>query len=111
MCSRRSWRAYRMPRLRLSAAARRDLEMIQDRGLADFGAYAARRHMAGFGRVFALLRAHPFSGEARPAYGEGIRAVSHRPHRVLYRVRDDEILIVRIVHAAMDVRDVSGEDQ
>ncbi|MFC3439897.1 type II toxin-antitoxin system RelE/ParE family toxin [Sphingobium rhizovicinum] len=91
-----------MPRIRLSVAARQDLDDIQDRGLEAFGLAAVRRHMQGFNRIFALLRTHPAIGEARPDYGDSIRVFSHRPHRIFYHVGEREILIVRVLHAAMD---------
>ncbi|NWK98470.1 hypothetical protein DM806_22955 [Sphingobium lactosutens] len=92
-----------MPRIRLTVAARQDLNDIQDRGLESFGPEVVRAHMLGFERVFTLLRAHPAAGEARPDYGEGIRVFSHRPHRIFYHhIGEKDILIVRILHSAMD---------
>lgn len=89
-----------MARLRLTSAARRDLSAIQDLGLIEFGLSATRRHMAGFERKFALLRAHPEAGQERPEFGEKIRALPHPPHRILYLIASDEVLIVRILHSA-----------
>jgi plasmid stabilization system protein ParE len=100
-----------MNKLRLTVAARRDLESIQDKGLEDFGVSTVRAHMEGFDRVFALLRGHPSAGQARPEYGEGIRVFSHRPHRVLYRAGEREILIIRVLHSAMDVRKALRDKQ
>ena len=97
-----------MPRIRLTVAARQDLIAIQDHGLEYFGLEAVRAHMQGFERIFALLRTHPAAGEARPDYGDGIRAFSHRPHRVLYHVGEQTILILRILHSAMDAPSALG---
>jgi toxin ParE1/3/4 len=91
-----------MPRLRLTAAATRDLDLIQDRGVEHFGVKATRAHMEGFQRVFGLLRRYPAVGQAKTEYGEGVRVFSHRPHRVIYHVDEQEILILRILHSAMD---------
>lgn len=91
-----------MPKIRLTVAAQQDLIAIQDRGLDVFGLDAVRLHMQGFEHIFTLLRAHPAAGEARPDYGDGIRVFSHRRHRVLYHVGETEILIVRVIHSAMD---------
>lgn len=91
-----------MPRIRLTVAARQDLNDIQDRGLESFGPETVRAHMLGFEHIFTLLRAHPAAGEARPDYGEGIRVFSHRPHRIFYHIGENDILIVRILHSAMD---------
>lgn len=91
-----------MHKLRLTVAARDDLQRIQDRGLEQFGLDAVRRHMQGFDRIFALLRTHAQAGTARPDYGDGIRVFPHRPHRIVYHVDDRDILILRILHSAMD---------
>jgi plasmid stabilization system protein ParE len=53
-----------MTKLRLSVAAQRDLEAIQEIGLRDFGANAAREHLAGFERIFSMLREHPSAGRS-----------------------------------------------
>lgn len=89
--------------------ARRDLEAIRDVGVQEFGAEAAERHLLGFERHFALLRTHPFAGQKRPEFALGIRSLSHRPHRLLYRVDGDTVLIVRIIHHRQDVRGAMRE--
>jgi len=76
--------------------------------LEDFGLDAVRKHMAGFEDRFALLRRHPLAGEARPELGAATRSLAHRPHRIFYRYVGGEVLIVRILHAAMDERRALG---
>jgi len=100
-----------MTRLRLSRAAQNDLEDIQETGLIEFGINATRNHMAGFERIFALLRERPLTGQDRPDFGAGIRSFSHRPHRLLYRVERGEVLIVRILHGARDARSIMRDQQ
>lgn len=97
-----------MRKFRLTLAAQRDLNMIQDHGLAEFGVVAVRAHMEGFDRTFGLLRDHPLSGQARPDIGERIRVFSHPPHRILYRLADDALVIARVVHAAQDMGRLAG---
>lgn len=94
-----------MTDLRLTAQARQDLEEIQAAGLRDHGNVATRKHMAGFERVFDLLREHPSAGQARSEYGPNFRSFSYHPHRIFYRFEDNAVLIVRILHAARDVVD------
>jgi toxin ParE1/3/4 len=93
-----------MADLRLSAMARRDLEAIRDAGVEEFGPDVAERHLLGFEHHFGLLRQHPFAGQSRPEFALGIRSLSHRPHRLLYRVDGDTVLVVRIIHHRQDVR-------
>ena len=65
------------------------------------------RAAAGLEARFALLRQHPFAGPPRPEYEIGIRSLAHPPHRILYPVDGDAMLIVRIIHQARDVRRAS----
>jgi toxin ParE1/3/4 len=94
-----------MTDLRLTAQARQDLEDIQAAGLRDHGNSSTRNHMAGFERVFDLLREHPNAGQARSEYGPNFRSFSYHPHRIFYRSEAGGVLIVRILHAARDVAD------
>ncbi len=64
--------------------------------------------MEGFDRIFVLPSEHPSAGQSQPEYGEDIRVFSHKPHRILYRAGERELLIVRVLHAAMDVRGALG---
>lgn len=100
-----------MARVRLTAAARRDLQTIQAEGPSQFGDQASLRHMASFKKIFALLRAYPLAGAMYPAYGEGVRLLVNPPHRILYRVLDGTVVIARILHAARDVRHLVDQRQ
>ena len=91
-----------MVRLRLSAEARRDLRLIGEAGVRAHGQAAARRYLDGFRRLFGMLREQPFAGQERPEFELGIRSLSHRPYRILYRVTDDMVQIDRIIHQARD---------
>ena len=93
-----------MTRLRVSAQARRDLQDIGRTGIRDHGRTASAAHIEGFRRLFALLRDQPFAGQEWPELDLGIRSLSHRPHRILYRVEGDTVIIDRIIHQARDVR-------
>ena len=90
--------------LRVSVEARRDFREIKDRGVREFGPERAREHLAGFGRLFRLLRDQPFAGQERPDIEAGVRSLSHRPHRILYEIESDIVVILRIIHQARDVR-------
>ncbi len=93
-----------MAKLRVSAEARRDLEEIGRVGVRDHGPVAAGAYLDGFRRLFRLLREQPFAGQERPELALGVRSLSHRPHRILYRIEDDTVVIDRIIHQARDVR-------
>lgn len=99
-----------MVRLRVSAQARRDLQDISDKGVLDFGPAAAANHMNGFRRLFLLLREQPSAGQARPELGAGLRSLSHPPHRILYRLLGDTVVIYRVLHHAQDIRRVVRDE-
>jgi plasmid stabilization system protein ParE len=47
------------------------------------------------------LAAQPLIGAEVPEYGdEAIREVFEHPYRILYRVSDDQVQVVAVVHAA-----------
>jgi toxin ParE1/3/4 len=51
-----------------------------------------------------LLRDHPYAGQDRPELGAGIRSLVESRYLILYRLGHDEVLIVRILHGARDIR-------
>ena len=60
--------------------------------------------MRGFDELFDLLRRHSFAGQKASDLGKGIRSLTHRSHRILYQAGKDEVLIVRVLHHAMDAK-------
>jgi toxin ParE1/3/4 len=98
-----------MTKLRLSAAARTDLQEIREIGVREHGTAAAEAHLRGFRRWFQLLREYPLAGQERAEFERGIRSLSHRPHRILYQVAGDTVLIVRILHSSRDIRSALRE--
>jgi toxin ParE1/3/4 len=49
------------------------------------------------------LRENPFSGVDCSSISKGLRRLNVKRHRVFYRVHDDWIEIVRVLHSRMDV--------
>jgi toxin ParE1/3/4 len=97
--------------VRLTDLARADLAQIRDYGVEWFGNAAAERYLAGLHRALLLLSDHPRAGQERPEFRQDVRSLPHRPHRILYTVADDGVLILRIIHQARDVRGVLDETQ
>lgn len=91
-----------MPDVRLSEAAIADLVEIDAFGAEHFGDDAADAYQRGIDKVLTRLEAFPLSGELRPGYGNDIRCVVHRSHRILYKVESDGIVIARILHHSRD---------
>jgi toxin ParE1/3/4 len=90
-------------RVKLSAAARRDLAKIDEYSLEQFGDEVASAYSRGFNDVFGLLGELPLSGQARPDYREGTRCKMHKSHRILYRVDGETVLVQRILHHSQNV--------
>jgi toxin ParE1/3/4 len=91
-------------KLRLSRAAEEEFEAIDAYSSEQFGDELAANYMRGFDELFDLLRRHPFAGQDASKLGKGIRALTHRSHRIFYQAGKGEVLIVRILHHAMDAK-------
>jgi toxin ParE1/3/4 len=85
-------------------AAETDLVEFDEFSASRFGEAVAEAYMHGFDEAFGLLRDFPLSALLNPDLGEGIRCLVHRQHRIFYQVGGDAVLIIRIVHYAMDAR-------
>lgn len=91
-----------MARVVPTQAARADLVAIRLYSLEQFGTDVADDYFLGFDLAFDRLASHPHAGNATPEYGKAYRCLVHRSHRIFYEVRDDVVLIIRILHHAMD---------
>jgi len=60
--------------------------------------------MRGFDELFDLLRRHPLAGQEASDLGKAMRSLTNRRHRILYQAGKDEVLIVRVLHHAMDAK-------
>jgi toxin ParE1/3/4 len=91
-------------KLRLSSKAVADLDAIDAYSFEQYGDEVATTYMRGFDELFDLLRRHSLAGQDASELGKGIRSLLHRSHRIFYQLGKDEILIVRILHHAIDVK-------
>lgn len=90
--------------LRLSSAAETELEAIDAFSFEQFGDEVASTYMRRFDELFDLLRRHPLAGQEASDLGKGMRSLTHLRHRILYQAGTDDVLIVRILHHAMDAK-------
>lgn len=98
-----------MADIEFTNAAVADLSEIDEYSLAHFGEDAAEAYMRGFDKAFVLLRDHPQAGAAAAGQGKAYRCLAHRKHRIFYRVENEKVLIVRILHHARDAKGMLGE--
>jgi toxin ParE1/3/4 len=92
-------------RYRISSLARRDLDEIHDFIALD-KPEAARRWLKKTMDQFAWLANDPGSGEARDDIRPEVRSVSHGNYVIFFRVRQEHLEIVRVLHGARDVRNL-----
>ena len=85
-------------------AARADLVYLREYSIEQFGPDVADDYILGFEAAFDRLAEFPLSGVARAELGQDIRCLVHRRHRIFYTVQGETVLIIRIVHHAMDAQ-------
>ena len=88
-------------RLELSLRAQADLDAIRDYTVGQFGAAQAIAYLDAIEAAFRRLLAYPMMGT--PALRPDIRAFGCRQHQIYYALDDERILVVRVLHKAMDV--------
>ena len=89
-------------RLKLREDASRDLDEIYDYSLAAHGSDQAERYLRGLWAAMDGLCIYPYSwpvSDLRP----GLRSLSVAMHCIFYRIEGDAIVIVRVLHKAMDI--------
>jgi toxin ParE1/3/4 len=86
----------------IAPLARNDLDEIWDYIAAD-NPSAAERLLSTFHEKFLLLSRHPLLGQAREELLAGLRSLSVGNYVVYYRVRENRVQIVRVLHGARDV--------
>ena|SRR5829696_311365 len=91
-----------MAQLRFSAAAERDL--------IDIGNFIARENPAAAAVLVErleehcqVLAAYPLIGRARDELAPGLRSLAFGRYVIFYRVPDDCVEIVRVLHGARDL--------
>ena len=86
-------------KLRLTRAARSDLEDIRRRTVEVWGRDQWLRYYAGIEAVFARLRADPQVGRERNALAPGLRSILCGSHVVFfYETRRGELVVLRVLH-------------
>ena len=93
-----------MLELRYAVRANEDFRGIFRYGVEQWGGAAALAYLASFDTTLDLIARHPRIGRERRSLGPSLRSITHRSHVLIYRVRRDHVLIVRVLHGAMDIR-------
>jgi toxin ParE1/3/4 len=87
---------------RLLPQAERDLEAITD-FIAEYDPGAALKLVQRFQERWELLSNFPLTGQRRPDLDQEARHVIVGPYLTLYRIREDTVEIVRILHGRRNI--------
>ncbi|OYY79268.1 MAG: hypothetical protein B7Y43_02230 [Sphingomonas sp. 28-62-20] len=92
-----------MTKFDIQAAARADLREIYAFSVDRFGRPVADSYLLGLRGCFDRLLDFPAIGRIYPGVTPEIPVLSYRRHRVFYRVVDDQLLVVRILHERRNI--------
>lgn len=92
-----------MSRYRLQRGAKQDLRDIY-RYIAQYNEPAATRLYVQFLDTFRFLAANPLMGELRPDLAPDLRSFVHRNYVIVYRPERGGVSIIKVAHAARDLR-------
>ena len=87
----------------LSDIAEADISDIYDYTVSKHGAAQAAVYLSGLDRFLDNLVDQPTMGKARNDIRDGLRSFQYEHHTIFYRLLDDHIRIVRILHSSRDM--------
>ncbi|MBI2425790.1 MAG: type II toxin-antitoxin system RelE/ParE family toxin [Candidatus Hydrogenedentes bacterium] len=88
--------------MHFTEAADADLEAIASYTIARFGLEQARLYRDGLFKVFDLISEFPQSGSEQVRLRPKLRRLVHDAHAIYYEIRDEDILVVRILGRGQD---------
>ena len=92
-----------MPDVEITTEANSDLVEIWLYTDEQFGATQADRYLDQLAEAIDRLLVHPELGKDRSDVKSGYRSIHVNKHVVFYRVINDGLLVVRVLHDSMDV--------
>ena len=87
----------------LSSEADKDISTIFDYTESEYGLQQAIDYTTKFKLTFIQLSQEPNLGRARNEIRNGLRSFIQNKHIIFYRILNDHIRIVRILHARSDI--------
>ena len=91
-------------KLILTRAALDDLRLIRTYTLENWGETQEQLYLDRIWARFETLRAHPTRFRQRPDLFPGCRIAAQGRHLILFRCDEESLEIVRVLHAAMDLK-------
>ena len=87
----------------LSEIADKDLEDIFDYTFDEFGYDQAEKDLLEIEEIFQNLIANPQIGKKRDEIKQGLYSFPKDNHIIFYRILDNHIRIVRVLHGSRDI--------
>jgi toxin ParE1/3/4 len=97
-----------MAELRLTSEANADLGDIISYSLDQFGRATADKYLSALESAFEILERYPESGGIYAGIVPDVRWALCGRHRIFYRVEEDIVTVVRILHFARDAKRALG---
>ncbi|MBT6330972.1 MAG: type II toxin-antitoxin system RelE/ParE family toxin [Kordiimonadaceae bacterium] len=88
---------------KLSSYAEDDVSSIYDYTVAEHGKDQATKYLMGLEESLTGIIDFPESGHKRSEIRQGLRSIIYQHHIIFYRLHDDYIRIVRILHKSSDL--------
>ncbi len=89
---------------KLSKRAQAQILDILDFSFTQFGELQAREYYQSFQKSFELLVHHPHLGRSIGHIRKGYFRFEHESHIIFYKIKQDEIMIMRVLHQKMDLK-------
>ncbi|MDR6851572.1 toxin ParE1/3/4 [Sphingomonas sp. BE123] len=90
--------------LELLPGAIADLDSIYAYSVEKWGSEQAEIYLRALNARIQGLRRFPALGTAQEALHPGLRRIGEGSHSIYYLIRDDAVLIVRVLHDRMDAK-------
>lgn len=92
--------------IRIRPRAQSDLRDIGNYSDAHWGKAQAKRYLDAIADTLDQIAAMPLAGSDQASVSPGLRKWRSGSHNIYYRMLDDVVLIVRVIHERMDVASV-----
>ena len=89
-------------RIELSDEADQDLRGIQLYGMEHFGMARAERYDQALDKAMGIIAEHPNIGIRCDSVSAGLRRYECMSHTIYYRIAEQAIRVVRVLHSSMD---------
>ena len=93
----------------ITSTAEQDLDEIET-FISEDSPSAALRFLDSLSELFLKLTDMPGIGHKRAKCGKGIRSIAEGNYVIIYRLKDDNLEILRVLHGARDPERVIAEE-